>query len=94
MKNLKDMLTESLVEGVVTEGVTTYLVTDNIDGKTWKFGVYTKNNKEAVYLQNLSTKGGTRLFNIEVYDDSKDDIPGCGKSLSVKEFETELEKQK
>ena len=89
MKSLTDFLNES----VITEGETTYLITDNIDGKTWKFGVYTKNNKEAVYLQNLSTKGGTRLFNIEVYDDSKGDIPGCGKSLSVKEFETELEKQ-
>lgn len=90
MRSLIDFLNENLV----TESVTTYLVTDNIDGKTWKFGVYTKNNKEVEYLQNLSTKGGTRLFNIEVYDDSKDDIPGCGKSLSVKEFETELEKQK
>ena len=90
MKNLVEYINENLV----TEGTTTYLVTDNIDGKTWKFGVYTKNNKESEYLQKLSTKDGTRLFNIEVYDNSKDDIPGCGKSLSVKEFETEIEKQK
>ena len=89
MKSLVDYINENLL----TEGVTTYLVTDNIDGKTWKFGVYTKNKKEAEYLQSLSTKGGTRLFNIEVYDNSKDDIPGCGKSISVKEFESELEKQ-
>lgn len=90
MKSLVKYINENLV----IEGVTTYLVTDNIDGKTWKFGVYTKSKKEDEYLQNLSTKGGARLFNIEVYDNSKDDIPGCGKSLSVKEFESELEKQK
>lgn len=90
MKSLSEFINENLV----TEGITTYLVTDNIDGKTWKFGVYTKNKKEVEHLQNLSTKGGTRLFNMEVYDNSKDDIPGCGKSISVKEFESELDKQK